>query len=104
MEGSNEAPRLPLQHIASRHVNPVQGNQKSYFLGSDLKKIEELVKETIENPDVVKRHRTRRDRGIKKRKWQTVLGVHGITGAPCYSVTVIYSVQNQEIITAFPTL
>ncbi|XP_068758206.1 uncharacterized protein [Montipora capricornis] len=79
MEGSNEAPRLLLQHIASRHVNPVQGNQKSYFLGSDLKKIEELVKETIENPDVVKRHRTRRDRGIKKRKWQTVIGVHGIT-------------------------
>ena len=104
MEGSNGAPRQPLQHIASRHVIPVEGNEKSVFLTSDFKRIGELIQETIENPDVVKRHRKRRERGVKQKKFPTVIGVHGVTGKPCYSVTVIFRLQNDEIITAFPTV
>lgn len=37
-----------------------------------------------ENPDAIKQHRTRTDRGVKTKTFQTVIGVHGITRAPCY--------------------
>ena len=104
MEASNEAARQPLEHIAARHVKPLQGNGKSYFLTSDLKRIEELIKETTENPDVIKRHRTRNDREVKTKAFQTVIGVHGITREPCYNVTVIFNRKDKEIITAFPTI
>ena len=104
MEASTSVQPARLEHIVGRHCQPLQRNGKSYFLSSDLKRINELIKETIENPDVIQRHRTRRDRGVKKKIFETVVGVHGITCEPCYSVTVIFNLQDEEIITAFPTI
>ena len=104
MEASNSSVQPALEHIVARHCQPLRRNGKSYFLTTDLKRINELIKETIEKPDVIQRHRTRRDRLVKRKVFETLVGVHGITCAPCYKVTVIVNLQDEEIITAFPTM
>ena len=90
----------PAQHILTKHWQPLQWDGQSIFLGSFSERIViELIHETIENPDVVERHRTRVDRRVKKKKFEMAIGVHGIKYVPCYSVTVIFNFQDGEIIT-----
>ena len=61
--------------LTSRHVRLLQVKGKSYFLSSDLKRIKELIKEAVGHPDVIKRHRTRRDRGVKTKTFQLSMSV-----------------------------
>ena len=91
-----------MEHISRRHMRPVQGT--SYFLSKDKTYIFALVEETMKRPDITTRHNRKRNRGVKKKTFARQVGVHGITHAPCYSVTVIYSIRNDTIISAFPTM
>ena len=79
VEAGNRAPFQPaLEHILSRHWQPLQRNGQSVFLPSYSERIiVELINETIESSDVKEQHRTRRDRGVKKKAFQTAIGEHG---------------------------
>ena len=105
MEASNRAPPLQpaMEHILSKHWRPLQWDAQSIFRGTFSKRmVIELINQTIENPDNIELHRDRRDRRIKRKRFQRVVGMHGITREPCYWVTVILNLKD-DIITAFPT-
>ena len=93
-----------MQHIAKWHMQPIQQCGRSYFLSSDPEHIRALVEETMNRPDFISRHKIKRDRGVKKKAFEMQVGVHGISQAPCYNVTVIFHVQDNVIVTAFPTV
>ena len=94
-----------MEHIMQRHVQPLrlQYRENSFFLSTDKQYIFALVTETMKNPDVVLQHRKNKDRAVKKKTFLKQVGVHG-TKAPCYCVTVIFNIEDNKIITAFPTL
>lgn len=92
-----------MEHIAHRHMQPCQNQGSSYFLSKDKQYLCSLVEQTMKRPDFTCRHRTKREREVRKKRFSTQIGVHGITEAPCYTVTVIYGIKNDVIITAFPT-
>ena len=102
-EGNKRTLDHVMQHIAKRHMQPQQCG-RSYFLSSDTEYIRALVEETMHRPDFISRHKIKRDRGVKKKTFEMQVGVHGITQAPCYSVTLIFHVEDDVIITAFPTV
>ena len=93
-----------MEHIAQNHMLPMQCQGKSYFLSSDRKYVLAMVKDTTERPDTILPHKYRKDREVRKKKFPLQVGVHGITKVACYCVTVIFSVTNNEIISAFPTV
>ena len=93
-----------MEHIAQNHMLPMHCQGKSYFLSSDRKYVLAMVKDTTERPDTILPHKYRKDREVRKKKFPLQVGVHGITKVACYCVTVIFSVTNNEIISAFPTV
>lgn len=93
-----------MEHVAQRHMLPMQFQRNSYFLSTDREYVYAIVKETMETPDTILPHKYKRYRGVKKKRFLTQVGVHGISGAPCYCVTVIFGATNNEIISAFPTM
>ena len=93
-----------MEHILQRHMKPLKFKRKSYFLSRNKQYICVLVRETMTRPDVILQHNNRRDRGVKKKTFLEQIGVHGITKAPCFSVTIIFNIKEQKVITAFPTL
>ena len=92
-----------MEHIFQKHMLPTARQGASYFLSRDRQTVRGMVTETLETPDEVTPHRSRRDRTVLKKTFPTQVGVHGITNAACYSVTVIVYTQSNILITGFPT-
>lgn len=90
------------KHIKDDHVFPGK-QRKSYFLSPDKKSLWKLVQDTFENPDISTPHWTDGNRYVLQKKFNSPVGIHGKTKLRCFSVTVIYDAQDQEIITAYPT-
>ena len=64
----------------------------------EMLKLGKVIHDKSTRPDITTRHNRKRNRGVKKKTFATQVGVHGITHAPCYSVTVTYSIRNDTII------
>ena len=90
------------KHIKDDHVFPGK-QRKSYFLFRDEIPVWKLVQDTFENPDISTPHWTDGNRYVLQKKFNSPVGIHGKTELQCFSVTVIYDAQDQEIITAYPT-
>ena len=93
-----------MEHVARNHMLPMQCQGKSYFLSTDRRYVLAMVKDTTERPDAILPHKNRRDREVRKKKFEMPVGVHGITKVPCYRVTVILNRGGNEVISAFPTV
>ena len=93
-----------IEHIMQRHVQPLQYKGNSFFLSTDKQNIRAMVTQTMKNPDVVLPHKYNKYRAVKKKTFSKQVGVHGISKAPCYCVTVIFNIEENKIITAFPTM
>ena len=92
-----------MEHIFQDHMLPTAREGASYFLSRDRQTVRGMVTETLETPGEVTPHKSRRDRTVLKKTFSTQVGVHGITKAACYSVTVIVYAQSSILITGFPT-
>ena len=92
-----------MEHIFQEHMLPTARQGASYFLSRDRQTVRGMVTETLETPDEVTPHRSRRDRTVLKKTFPTQVGVHCITNAACYSVTLIVYTQSNILITGFPT-
>ena len=93
-----------INHIVQNHMLPTQCQGKSYFLSNNRSYVSAIVERTMKRPDTTSPHNYKRDRGVKRRRFASQIGVHGTSKTPCYCVTVIFSVKTNEIITAFPTV
>ena len=92
-----------MEKIIQKHMLPTAREGASYFLSRDRQTVRGMVTETLKTPDEVKPHRSRRDRTVLKKTFPTQVGVHGITKAACYSVTVVVYTHSNILITGFPT-
>ena len=78
---------------------------KSYFISDDVSYVfETLVKDTMNRPDRSSQHREHGKRGVRQKTFSVQVGIHGRWKVPCYTVTVIYDLKNNQLITAFPTV
>ena len=91
-----------MEHIFQDHMLPTARQGASYFLSRDRQTVRGMVTETHETGEVTP-HKSGSDRTVLKKKFPTQVGVHGITNAACYSVTVIVDTQSNILITGFPT-
>lgn len=90
------------KHIIENHM--FQLNQgKSQFLFAE-QTVWSLIKEAFYDPDVLTQHRLNNKRCVIKKKFRAPIGVHGKTGGLCSCVTVICDIDEQRIVTAFPTM
>ena len=68
-----------------------------------LFQINEAEKQTFKNPDVIKKHRTKKKKKrVCKKKFGFPVGIYGCSGALCFSVVVIFDLRDNRIITDFP--
>ena len=63
-----------------------------------------LIQDVVNNPDTTCQHRTEIEKRVYKKKFATPVGIHGRTRAPCYCITVIYDMRNNNVVTAYPTV
>lgn len=92
-----------MEHIKIRHMLPWrQGN--SVFISNDRNYVWAIVQEAFQNPDVIKTHRTKKVRRVCKKTFGFPVGIHGFSRALCFSVVVIYDIEDNQIITAFPSV
>ncbi|KAL9977329.1 hypothetical protein ACROYT_G014719 [Oculina patagonica] len=104
MKKPDDEVRVNIEHIIERHVLPAQKGT-SYFLTSDVQEIFAIIMEAYRRPNKRFPHRTKRDHFVFQKKFTPQqLGVHGISQAPCYSVTGIFNGKRNVIITAYPTV
>ena len=90
-------------HIKNTHMFP--GKQgKSCFLSSDETVVWKMVQDTSSHPDISTPHKSDGNRGVLQKHFPSPVGIHGRNGSSCFSVTVIYDVADQRIVTAFPTI
>lgn len=93
-----------MEHIFQEHMLPTARQGASYFLSRNRQTVRGMVTETYETGEVTPHNcKSRSDRTVLKKKFPTQVGVHGITNAACYSVTVIVDTQSNILITGFPT-
>ena len=93
-----------VDHIFQEHMLPTAREGASYFLSRDRQTVRRMVTETLETPDEITPHNSDGDKQVlKKTFFPTQVGVHGITKAACYSVTVVVNTQRNRLITGFPT-
>lgn len=90
------------RYIIEKHMTPVL-NGKSYYLSSNLKYIEKMILQTVENPDQTRPHRDGPGKTVYFKKFPNVIGIHGMSGTYCKRMVVVVRNFNKEIITAFPT-
>ena len=90
-------------HIKKNHMSPTKQG-KSYFLSSEETFVWRLIQVTCNFPDISMSHRSDANRHVLKKKFNVPVGIHGKTGRVCLSVTVIYDIEEQRIVTAFPTV
>lgn len=94
-----------LQHIAENHMKASHQTGKSYFISDDISYVfETFIQETMNRPDNSFQHRKQRKRGVRQKTFSAQVGIHGRWKVPCYTVTVIYDLENNQVITAFPTI
>ena len=92
-----------MRHIRRNHMfNGKPG--KSLFSAGDMTQVWAMIQETLDNPDAVKAMRANRDRKVYKKSFATPVGIHGRTGALCFTVTVSYNSRNDCVVTAFPSV
>lgn len=95
--------RRSMDHIIKNHM--FEGKQgKSVFLATNRGDVWTLIQDTLINPVVIRTHRSHQDRRVYKKKFDTPVGVRGLSGTWCYFVTVIYDIRNNHIVTAFPCM
>ena len=92
-----------IQHALDNHMIPVK-NGNSYFLSCDKTYVSSLIIKAKEEPDKILPHNIDKWKGVHKKKFPNMIGIHGYSRKPCYNVTVIINNTNQEIITAYPTV
>ena len=63
-----------------------------------------IVQEKLKNPDVIKEHRTKREMRVYTKKFGSHIGIHGFSRALCFSVVVIYDIEDNQMITSFPSV
>lgn len=94
-----------LPHIAENHMKASHLPGKSYFISDDMSYVfETFIQETMNRPDNSFQHRKQRKRGVRQKTFSAQVGIHGRWKVPCYTVTVIYDLENNQVITAFPTI
>ena len=89
-------------HIKKNHIFPAKQG-KSYFLHSE-ETVWRLIQKTCNSPEIITQHNVDEKRYVLKKKFNVPVGIHGKTGVLCLFVTVIYDIQEQRIVTAFPTM
>ena len=95
--------RFCLEHVRGNHM----GNGKEYksiFKATKLCEIWSLVYITLTCPNEEFKDRSKKDRLVVKKSFDTPIGVHGFTRAECYTVKVVYDQRKRRLITAYPTL
>ena len=63
-----------------------------------------LIHDTVNNPDTTCQHRSENDKKVCKKIFDIPVGIHGRTQAVCYSITVIYDMRSNNVVTAYPTV
>ena len=95
--------RFCSEHIRETHMgNGKEG--KSIFKATKLCEIWSLVYITLTYPNEEFKDRSKKDRLVVKKSFDTPIGVHGFTRAECYTVKVVYDQLKRRPITAYPTL
>ena len=93
--------RSSLKHTAENHM--FYGNHgKSIFQATNLCDIWNLVHRTLTCPDEEVEDKSKRDRLVLKKSFNTPIGVHGFKQTKCYTVKVVYDQVNRRIVTAYP--
>ena len=94
-----------LEHISENHMKGSHLPRKSYFISDDVSYVfQTFVQDTMNRPDKSFQHRKHRKRGVRQKTFSVQVGIHGRLKVPCHTVTVIYDIKNNDIITAFPTI
>lgn len=90
------------RYIIEKHMTPVL-NGKSYYLSSNLNDIENMILQTVENPDRKCPHWDGSGKTVYFKKFPNVIGIHGMRRTKCTRMVVVVRNFNKEIITAYPT-
>ena len=90
------------KYIKENHMLPGKRG-KSYFLSYEEASVWRLVQEACNCPDAVMPHRSNVNRYVLQKRFNAPVGIHGKSGSLCVCVTVIYDVQDQRVVTAFPS-
>ena len=91
-----------MDHIQKNHMFHKPG--KSVFFSTNPSDVWAMVQLTLSSPIVRSKHWSNRHRSVYKKNFATPVGRHGISGASCYFVTVIYDDRIKQVVTAFPTV
>ena len=92
------------KHIRDNHMLPTAKHGKSFFTSTDESNVWKLVQETFKSPDLVVPHSSNVNRYILKKKFNVPTGRNGKTGSLCSCVTVVYDIEDQRIVTGYPTV
>lgn len=65
---------------------------------------ETFIQDTMNKPDKSFQHKKHRKRGVRQKTFSAQVGIHGRWKVPCYTLTVIYDLKSNQVITAFPTI
>lgn len=90
------------RYIIKKHMTPVL-NGKSYYLSSNFNYIENMILQTVANPDETRPHWDGPGKTVCFKKFPKVIGIHGKRRTYCKRMVVVVSSFNNEIITAYPT-
>ena len=94
-----------LQHISENHMKSRHLPGKSYFMSDDMSYVfETFIQDTMNKPDKSFQHKKHRKRGVRQKTFSAQVGIHGRWKVPCYTLTVIYDLKSNQVITAFPTI
>ena len=91
------------KHIKDNHMLPAKQG-KSFFLSTDESTVWGIVQEVFNSPDFVTAHNSNANREVLKKTFNSPKGLHGITGSLCACVIVIFDVEDQMIVTAYPSV
>ena len=89
------------RHIKDNHMLPAKP-RKSIFLSTDESTVWGIVQKVFNTPDTVRNSNANRE--VLKKTFNSPKGLHGITGSLCSCVIVIYDVEDQRIVTAYPSV
>ncbi|KAJ7374929.1 hypothetical protein OS493_005288 [Desmophyllum pertusum] len=91
------------RHIKDNHMFPAKP-RKSIFLSTDESTVWGIVQEVFNSPDFVTARNSNANREVLKKTFNSPKGLHGITGSLCSCVIVIYDIEDQRIVTAYPSV
>ena len=93
---------MGMEHVYQNHISLTAPRGKSVFKSNRKHDVKNLVDETINYPDIVKKHSSDPDREIYIRDFGYTVGTDGFYGCECKRVRVVYNFKVKVVITAYP--